>query len=90
MPAPARSSLVEALAGVADPRRQCKSLRHAPVDVLALASCGVLCGCDDFAEIDQFARSKEAFFRRFLELANGIPSLDNLRRVFQAVRPQAQ
>jgi len=49
----------------------------------------VLCGCDDFVEIEAFARSKEDFFRRFLELPCGIPSHDTFRRVFQAVCPQA-
>ena len=82
-----RSDLVEALQAVPDPRRQCKNLRHRLVDVLVIGFCGVLCGCDDFVEIEEFARSKEAFFRRFLELPNSIPSHDTFRRVFQAVCP---
>jgi len=49
----------------------------------------VLCGCEDFVELETFGRSKEAFFRRFLELPEGIPSHDTFRRVFQAVCPQA-
>ena len=89
MPTKERSDLVETLATVADPRRQCKNLRHALVDVLVIGFCGVLCGCDDFVEIEEFGRAKEAFFRRFLELVNGIPSHDTFRRVFQAVCPQA-
>lgn len=84
-----RSELLEALEAVPDPRRQCKNLRHPLVDVLALGLCGVLCGCEDFVEIEEFGRSKEAFFRRFLELPHGVPSHDTFRRVFQAVCPQA-
>jgi predicted transposase YbfD/YdcC len=84
-----RSNLVEALEAVPDPRRQCKNLRHRLVDVLLIGFCGVLCGCDDFVEIEGFGRSKEGFFRRFLELPHGIPSHDTFRRVFQAVCPQA-
>jgi predicted transposase YbfD/YdcC len=83
------SQLVEALEAVPDPRRQCKNLRHPLVDVLVLGFCGVLCGCDDFVEIEAFGRSKEDFFRRFLELPHGIPSHDTFRRVFQAICPQA-
>jgi predicted transposase YbfD/YdcC len=89
MLAPERSNLVEVLQAVPDPRRQCKNLRHRLVDVLALGFCGVLCGCDDFVEIEEFGRSKEAFFRRFLALPHGVPSHDTFRRVFQAVCPQA-
>lgn len=89
MPPAQRSHLVEALALVPDPRRQCKNLRHALVDVLAISFCGVLCGCDDFVEIEEFGRSKETFFRRFLQLGHGIPAHDTFRRVLQAVCPLA-
>ena len=82
-------SPLAALEAVPDPRRRCKNLRHPLVDVLVLGFCGVLCGCDDFVEIEAFGRPKEHFFRRFLELPNGIPSHDTFRRVFQAVCPQA-
>src|SRR5262249_35028662 len=89
MQAPEQSPLVAALAAVPDPRRQCKNLRHPLVDVLVIGFCGVLCGCEDFVEIQTFGRKKEAFFRRFLALPEGIPSHDTFRRVFQAVCPQA-
>jgi predicted transposase YbfD/YdcC len=81
--------LVEALAAVPDPRRQCKNLRQALVDVLTIGFCGVLCGCEDFVEIAAFGQAKQAFYRRFVELPNGIPAHDTFRRVFQAVCPQA-
>jgi predicted transposase YbfD/YdcC len=83
------SDLVAALAAVPDPRRQCKNLRHPLVDVLVVGFCGVLCGCEDFVELEAFGRKKEDFFRRFLELPEGIPSHDTFRRVFQAVCPRA-
>lgn len=89
MVAKERSKLVAALAAVPDPRRQCQNLRHLLVDVLVLGFCGVLCGSDDFVEIEEFARAKEEFFGRFLELPHGIPSHDTFRRVFQAIAPLA-
>ncbi len=89
MQAKEQSPLVAALAAVPDPRRQCKNLRHPLVDILVVGFCGVLCGCDDFVALETFGRKKEAFFRRFLELPEGIPSHDTFRRVFQAVCPQA-
>jgi predicted transposase YbfD/YdcC len=84
-----QSALVEALRAVPDPRRQCKNLRHLLIDVLAIHFCAVVCGCDDFVEVEQFAVAKQAFFRRFLELPNGVPSHDTFRRVLQAVCPKA-
>jgi predicted transposase YbfD/YdcC len=88
MPAKEQSELVVALQAVPDPRRQCKNLRHRLEDILVMGFCAVLCGSDDFVEIEAFARSKEDFFRRFLELPHGIPAHDTFRRVFQAVCPQ--
>src|SRR5437660_12553709 len=79
MPVNEQSDLVAALATVPDPRRQCKNLRHPLVDVLVLGFCGVLCGCEDFVELATFGRKKEDFFRRFLELPEGIPSHDTFR-----------
>jgi predicted transposase YbfD/YdcC len=89
MTTPAQSKLVEAIQAVPDPRRQCKNLRHRLVDVVILGFAGVLCGCDDFVEIEAFAHSKADWFRRFLELPHGIPSHDTFRRVFQAICPLA-
>jgi predicted transposase YbfD/YdcC len=89
MPVKEQSPLVDALAVVPDPRRQCKNLRHPLVDVLVVGFCGVLCGCEDFVELETFGRKKADFFRRFLELPEGIPSHDTFRRVFQAVCPEA-
>src|ERR1700730_18183118 len=83
-----RSSLVAALEMVPDPRRQRKNLRHELVDILVIGFCAVLCGSDDFVEIEEFGLSKEEFFRQFLELPNGIPSHDTFRRTFQVICPQ--
>ena len=71
MRAQEQSPLVTALAAVPDPRRQCKNLRHPLVDVLVVGFCGVLCGCEDFVDLETFGRKKEGFFRRFLELPEG-------------------
>jgi len=89
MPVQEPSVLVTAPAAVPDPRRQCKNLRSLLVDVLVMGFCGVLCGCEDFVEVAPFARPKADFFRRFLELPEGIPAHDTFRRVFQAVCPRA-
>jgi predicted transposase YbfD/YdcC len=81
--------LIEQLQTIADPRRQCRNLKHRLVDVLLIGFCGVLADCDDFIQIADWARHHEEFLRTFLELPNGIPSHDTLRRVFAAVAPAA-
>ena len=50
--------------------------------------CGIA-GADGWEEIAEYGRRKEAFFRRFLALPNGIPSHDTFYRVFARLDPDA-
>jgi predicted transposase YbfD/YdcC len=56
--------------------------RHKLSDILMLSLCAVLSGADDFEEMQNYGKQKEAFLRTFLELPNGIPSHDTINRVF--------
>jgi len=44
---------------------------------------------DGWEEIAEYGRAKEDFFRRFLDLPNGIPSHDTFERVFIKLAPDA-
>ena len=66
---------------LSDPRQQYK-VEHQLGDMIAIALCAVICGVDSWADVERFARMKEDWFRRFLELENGIPSHDTFGRVF--------
>jgi predicted transposase YbfD/YdcC len=79
--------LLERLSTIADPRRQCRNLKHRLVDILVLGFCGTLADCDDFVEIADWASDHADFFRTFLELPHGIPSHDTFNRVFATVKP---
>jgi len=48
----------------------------------------MLCRAEDWDAIAQFGRAKEAFFRGFLKLPNGIPSADTFARVFSMISPK--
>lgn len=51
---------------------------------------GVLCSCEDYDEISDFIEEREYELREtgFLNLPNGIPSGDTIRRVVEAVNPE--
>jgi len=71
-----------------DPRvERCK--RHALLDVVTVALCGVVRGADTWVDVAEFGRSKESWLRTFLALPNGIPSHDTFGRVFAALDPAA-
>ena len=57
---------------LADPRIG-HAKRHELLDIIVIALCAVICGADNWVEIEEFGKSKEDWFRRFLQLPNGIP-----------------
>src|SRR5512133_1034724 len=75
------TSLSAQLASVPDPRID-RTKQHLLIDILVIAVCAVLAGADDWVAIAEFGRIKQAWFKRFLALPNGIPSHDTFRRVF--------
>jgi predicted transposase YbfD/YdcC len=81
--------LTTVFADLPDPRIETANKRHTLTDILVLATCAVIAGAEGWEDIAEYARSKEAFFRRFLELRNGIPSHDTFERVFAKLDPDA-
>jgi len=76
-------------AELVDPRRETKNKLHPLQDILMLVFCAVLSGIEDWVGIENFAREKEAWFRQFLSLPNGIPSHDTLSDVIGRLAPGA-
>lgn len=76
-------------AGLPDPRRETENKLHRLEDILVIATCAVMSGAEGWDAIHEYGRTKEAFFRRFLALPNGIPSADTFERVFAKLNPEA-
>ena len=81
--------LTAVFADLPDPRIETANKLHQLTDILVIATCAVIAGADGWEDIAEYGRSKEAFFRRFLELPNGIPSHDTFDRVFAKLDPDA-
>jgi predicted transposase YbfD/YdcC len=67
-----------------DPRSHINRL-HNLNDILLIGIVSVICGAETWKQMVQFAKSKESFFTKFLELPNGIPSEDTINRVFSSI-----
>ena len=80
--------LKEELRNMTEPRRtRYGNIRHKLEDIIIIGLCTVICGGEDFADMEEFGREREGFLREFLELPNGIPDSDTFRRVFEKLNP---
>lgn len=75
------------LAEIEDPRNGPAQL-HKLEDILMIALCGVICGANDWANIELYGKAKKEWLQTFLELPNGIPSHDTFGRVFKQLDPE--
>lgn len=83
------SDLLEEYFGdLPDPRID-RTKKHKLIDIVAIALCGVICGADNWVEVEEFGIVREAWLRQFLELPNGIPSHDTFGRVFARLDAEA-
>lgn len=57
-------------------------------DILIMGLCTIVCGGEDFTDMENFGQEREGWLRGFLELPNGISDADTFRRVFERVDPQ--
>jgi predicted transposase YbfD/YdcC len=58
---------------------------HLLSDILAILLMAVLCGAEDFPDIEEFGKRRKDWLEKFLPLPNGIPSHDTFRRVLGAL-----
>jgi predicted transposase YbfD/YdcC len=70
-----------------DPRVQGRK-RHLLLDIVVITICATVCGCNDWQQVETFARARHEWLRRFLRLPHGIPSHDTFERVFDRLDPQ--
>src|ERR1700722_10902674 len=71
-----------------DPRVR-RRKRHLLLDIVVIALCAVISGCDDWQQIETFGRARHDWLKTFLRLPHGIPSHDTFERVFDCLDPQA-
>jgi predicted transposase YbfD/YdcC len=67
--------------------RDKRGLRHKLKEIIVIAILAVICGADEFTEMEEFGKSKEDFLKTIMELQNGIPSHDTFGRVFSLMPP---
>ncbi len=78
--------LLEELEEIEDLREPWK-VKHKLGDVIAISLFATLARCDDVKDVYYWAEANEETLREYLELPNGIPGYDTIRRVLALVEP---
>ena len=81
------ASIQTHFADLTDPRSD-HTKQHLLLDIIVIAFAAIICGADGWVEVEAFGEAKQAWFRRFLPLPNGIPSHDTFGDVFARLNPE--
>lgn len=85
MPSQLFESFAEHFQELQDPRS--REGLHEFDDILFLATCATIAGADGPSDIEEFGHHQILWLRRYIRLANGIPSHDTIGRVFELIKP---
>ncbi len=77
---------IQPFTDVNDPRQQVKVIHPLP-KILFIVLAATLVGADDWEAIEEFAKSRESWLSRFVDMSTGVPSHDTLARVFSLLNP---
>ena len=80
------TTISQAFSHLTEPRNSV-SVRHPLINILTIAICAIISGCDDFNAIEEYGKSKVKWFRKFLDLKHGIPSHDTFNDVLNRLNP---
>ena len=72
-----------------DDPRHLLNRKHKLVDVIVICVAAIVCGCDGPTAIHRWATCQHDWLAQYLQLPNGIPSRDCIRRILIALKPQA-
>lgn len=87
MTAKALKAIEKHFGQITDPRVE-RTKEHKLVDIIAIALCAVICGAENWVDVELYGNSKLAWLAAFLELPHGIPSHDTFGRVFRRIDAQ--
>jgi predicted transposase YbfD/YdcC len=73
---------------LSDPRHT-RNRKHLLVDIIIIAVCGMICGCTGPTAIHRWAKHRKEWLQQYLDLTNGIPSRDCIRRLLMLLQPAA-
>lgn len=80
--------LLNSVQEIEDPRID-RTKKHKLSDIIVLSIYGLLCGAEGFDDIEFIARARFDEIKQYVELENGVPHHDTMRRVFERINPKS-
>ena len=75
-------SLEACFGDMEDPRVEGRCA-HKLIEIILVAVCAVLCGAENWSQVEEYGKDKADWLKQYLDLANGIASHDTFGRVFR-------
>lgn len=79
--------IIKQLERITDPRQAHKT-KHKLMDIVIIVLLSMLGNADTWEEIEMFATTNENLLKKYIGLANGIPSHDTIQRVMSVIHPE--
>jgi predicted transposase YbfD/YdcC len=81
-------SISEHFGRLEDPRIERNKL-HPLLNIIVIAICAVICGAENWVDVELYGNLKKEWLGRYLDLTNGVPSHDTFGRVFRLLNAEA-
>src|SRR6266849_452809 len=79
--------IIGQFSSLTDSRTKENKKEHKLIDILFITIAAVICGAEDWNDIELYGEQKEEWLKTILELPSGIPSHDTFNRVFSLIDP---
>lgn len=81
-------TLKKEIKNINEPRRtRYGNIIHKLEDIIIIGLCTIMCGGEDFVDMEESVKSRQEYLAEFLEFPNGIPDRDTFRLVFERITP---
>lgn len=83
-----QTSIMSCFSIIPDPRKERNQIYNL-FDLITIAILGILCGADDWVEVNLWATANLEWLKQYDICSEGVPSHDTLNRFFRYLDPQA-
>ena len=69
--------------------RDSRYIKHSMLSIVGISICAIICGAEDWHDVEDYARNKIEWLRSFLDIGSTTPSHDTFQRFFSFVNPSS-